>query len=166
MTGTNTAGEREEQRSANAIRCLSIPLVGSTLLLPYTAVAEVAEFGEPTRLTKRPGWLLGLLPWRGITVPMLALEELVGAAVDPSSSAPEKVVVCNTLNGNPKLPFLAIAAAGIPRLLWVKRETLKEMARSEKREHPAILRHVNTPDGEVIIPDFDSLEQMLVRLGI
>ncbi len=166
MTAIDTAGELTEQQSADAIRCLSIPLNGSTLLLPNTAVAEVTEFGEPTPLTNGPGWLLGLLRWRGISIPVLAMESLVATANIPSSGTPAKVVVCNTLNGNSKLPFIAMAASGIPRLTWVREEALDEGEKRETGDHSAVLRNVKMPDGEGIIPDLDLLEQMLLRLGI
>ncbi|SCZ61825.1 chemotaxis protein CheW [Thiohalomonas denitrificans] len=165
MTAPVTAAGREEQQSADAIRCLSIPLENGALLLPYTAVAEVTEFGELTPLTNGPGWLLGLLRWRGVTVPVLTLEGLVGTANGPTDS-PEKVVVCNTLNGNPKLPFLAVAASGVPRLTWAQRDTINTMENARTGERPGALGHMHTPDGDVIIPDFDVLEQMLLRLGL
>ncbi|WP_303901655.1 chemotaxis protein CheW [Thiohalomonas denitrificans] len=166
MTGPDTAVGREEQQSADAIRCLSIPIEGSALLLPYTAVAEVIELGHPTPLANGPGWLLGLRQWRGVTVPVLTLESLVGTASTSLSGPPEKVVVCNTLNGNPKLPFLAVAASGVPRLTWARRDALATMEKSGNRERPAALGHMRMPNGDIIIPDFDVLEQMLLRLGL
>ncbi len=167
MTGTavnNQGKANTSQDPGQAVRCLAVPLHGDFLLSPHTAVAEVTQFKTPEPVPHAPNWLMGLMRWRGIDVPLVTFERFAGG--DPNTaSTPERVVIFNTLNGNPHLPFVALAARGIPRLAVVAPDELHTLDKAAQ-DGPLVLRRVKLNDSEFIIPDFDALEQTVLRLGM
>lgn len=152
----------QQQASENVVRCLAIPLVGETLLLPHTAVAEVGAYEAPVAVPNGPTWLLGLVRWRGLNVPLVGFERLLESE---ASDRPARLVVFNTLNGNARLPFIAVPADAIPRLV-IAGEGRVETIQKRAEDGPAVLQRVKIEESTFIIPDFDALEQMLLRLGI
>ena len=147
-----------------SVRSLLIPLSGMMLVLPNTAVAEVADYQEPHRTPDAPGWLLGIMPWRGRAVPLLAFEQFVGLSAG-AGGVHARAVICNTLNGNSHMPFIAVLAQGIPRLLEVKADML-ELGEKGEGDSMAVAARVQLAGQEGVIPDLDVLERLLGQLGI
>lgn len=147
-----------------AVRSLIVPLSGMALILPNTAVAEVADYRAPEPIKSAPAWLLGMMQWRGRSVPLLAFEQMVGASAG-AGGVHARAIVCNTLNGNMTLPFIALMAQGIPRLTEVKAEVL-EPTEGDEQEQEAVAAWVRFSGLEAVIPDLDAIERMLVRQGI
>lgn len=147
-----------------AVRSLIIPLSGTTLILPNTAVAEVADYQAPQPIGAAPGWLLGMLQWRGRSIPLLTFEQFVGLPAG-AAGVHARIIVCNTLGGNVTLPFVALLAQGIPRLTGVKAEVL-EPTEHDGPEQEAVAARVRFMGQEAMIPDLDAIERMLIRLGI
>ncbi len=147
-----------------AVRCLIIPLSGTTLILPNTAVAEVAEYRAPQPIDAAPGWLLGMMQWRGRSIPLLTFEQFVDLPAG-AAGVHARAIVCNTLGGNATLPFIALLAQGIPRLTAVKAEVL-EPTEQDGPEQEAVAAGVRFAGQEALIPDLDAIERMLIRLGI
>lgn len=146
------------------VRSLIIPLNGVTLLLPNTAVAEVSNYKMPQPIGDAPAWLLGMMLWRGRSVPLLAFEPFLGRTAGVGG-VHARAAVCNTLNANPVLPFVAILAQGIPRLQELKSGMVESVARGG--EGPAVVAARVLVDGrEAIIPDLDVLERQLLQMGI
>lgn len=154
----------ENTRRAALLRALLLPLEGSTLLVPSTAVAEVIE-SEPVidaAGEDAPVWLVGTLAWRGLAVPLVRLE----AAMDPAwgaGDAVSRVVVLNSLNGNRALPFVALALSGLPRLTQVGGGDVATIETAEAAN--GVLRWVQIGQSDAIIPDMDWLEKALVDHG-
>lgn len=166
--GTSTAGglfgsrpEEGEQQDI-VVRSLLIPVSGTYLLLPNAAVAEVTHYGEVVPIGGAPGWLLGIASWRGRDLPLVSFEVLARL---PAAESPKdrRLVVCNTLNGNPELPFIGLAAGGIPRLLQVNGAALE---RSDSGEQPGERMYVPVSlKGEAaVIPDLDVLENLVTQV--
>lgn len=153
-----------QEQLTETVRCLAIPLNGYALLVPGTAVAEVADPGETDPLPYSPPWLLGVMRWRGLNIPLVAFEKLIDDS-DEVAVEPTRVVVLNTLNGDEKLPFVALAASGIPRLAIVREDSI-DPCEKRSEDGDILLRRVKMDNSEFIIPDFDLLEQILLRLGI
>jgi chemosensory pili system protein ChpC len=148
-------------RTVEAIRCLAVPLSQDTLLVPGTLVAEVTIYAAPVAVPNAPAWMLGLMPWRGLSVPLVSADRLLGGRSDGTI---DRVVVFNTLGGSVQLPFLAMPSSGIPRLLRV--EPQQAAAAGGSNENDFVLRRVKIGDAEYIIPNFDVLEPMLLGLGL
>ncbi len=149
----------EPRKAASEIRAVLIPLDGGRLLLPNAAVAEVIGYKEPQRGNGAPEWLLGEIDWRQQRVSVVGFEQASGrggTAVGPRA----RIVVCNTLNGNPRRPYLGILAQAIPRLVRLTEGSV-DAAASETPLAPAVLREVSVEGGLAWIPDLDELERML-----
>jgi chemosensory pili system protein ChpC len=76
-----------------------------------------------------------------------------------------RYVICNTLNGSPRVPFIALEVMGIPHLTLVKNEQL-ETDESNARGEPAVLANLRLNEESVIVPNIDVMEKMLEHLGI
>jgi chemosensory pili system protein ChpC len=146
------------------VRSLIVPLNGTLLVVPNTAVAEVADFKTPQSIADAPAWLLGMMLWRGRSIPLVALEPLLGGAAG-AGGVHARALVCNTLNSNPVLPFIAILAQGIPRLQELKPD-LVEVVESETEEATAVAARLRVAGREGVIPDLDVLERQLLQLGV
>lgn len=165
MSKTETLpSQAAEHAPEQIVRCLAVPINTATLLLPHTAVAEVAQYQVPQPVAEAPPWLLGLIPWRGRTLPLIAIEPLFQLEVGAPAPA-SRVVVCNTLNGNRKLPFLGVFAQGIPRLQLATATTV-EAGDGGHPEPPALLARVRLAGQEMLVPDLDALEKMLLQTGV
>jgi chemosensory pili system protein ChpC len=136
-------------------------MANQRILLPNVAIAEVVSYDTDAveRLSQSPEWLLGLLHWRGIKVPLVSFERCRGEDA-PEATAASRIVVLNTLNGKPNSSFVAILAQGLPQLLQLGSGTLKP--NDEAPANPAHVLSEAMLDGEpALIPDIDSLEALV-----
>jgi chemosensory pili system protein ChpC len=146
------------------VRSLIIPLSGTVLLLPNTAVAEVADYKTPQEVADAPAWLLGMMLWRGRSLPLLAIEPLLGHSAGVGG-VHARAVVCNTLNGNAVLPFVAILSQGIPRLQELKPDMVETVEPGEQ-DTAVVAARMRLAGIEAVIPDLDALERQLLQLGV
>ena len=144
------------------LRCLLLPLCEGWVLLPGTAVAEVS-LGAQVRPAGGdvPDWFCGWAEWRGLRVPVLALEPVLGGTAASAVDEQRRIAVLNTLNGNPALPFLALAIDGTPRQVQAAAGGLGDC---NGGEGAGVLCRLRLAFGEAVIPDLDALEQWLVEI--
>lgn len=118
----------EPQVIGDEVHCLLIPIVNGQLLLPTVTVAEMIPYRSPQLKTDQqmPEWFLGDLSWRGLTVPMLCFENITGQSL-PESETYNQVAILNNTGVNPKLPFFAIPATGIPHLSRITPDEMPEV---------------------------------------
>lgn len=149
------------QTGEAAIRCLLVPLDGAALLIPNALVSEVAPFQAPVP-TAGPSWLLGHIEWRGLAVPLISIESLAGMAGGQPQRM-SRAIVCNTLNGNSQMPFIAVLSCAIPRMQLVTAGTLPSSAETAQE---GLLCRFQQGDEVLLIPDLDRIEQWLCDAGI
>lgn len=165
MNETTTTPATNDALSNVTVRSLLVPLSGMLLVLPNTAVAEVAEFKSPQPIADAPAWLLGMMPWRGRSIPLLAIESLLGGEAG-AGGVHARAVVCNTLNSNPAMPFVAVLAQGIPRLQELKPDMVETVEAEETEEVAVVAGRLRVAGREGIIPNLDVLERQLLQLGV
>lgn len=156
----------EEELAELSVRCLSFELHGLNLLLPNTLVAEVTDaIPEVTAAgSSSPEWLRGFVSWRGRNVPFISFEHILG--VDSAAHHDEsRMVVLNTLNNNPSVPFIAMEIQGLPRLSQLKHGML-EFDENNNINEPVVLAALRIDDESLLVPDLDTIEKMLLKLGI
>lgn len=160
-----SAGQQwgEEELAEITVRCLTLNLHGMNLVLPNTLVAEVTELPTVTAAANTPGWLSGFISWRGRNVPLISYERLLGQG-ETTRSEETRMVVLNTLNANPRVPFIAMEIQSLPRLSLLKHGML-EYEETEKKTEPVILARMRVEDESVVVPNIDAIERMLVNLG-
>ncbi len=153
-----------EELDELTVRCLLLPLYNMSLLVPNTMVAEVTEYRSPETAGHMPEWMLGVTSWRGKNLPVISFEHLIGHEV-AFRSEERRYVICNTLSGNSRIPFIALEVQGIPHLVQVTNQELEKDSENEASE-PAILANLRLNEESVIVPNIDVMEKMLEHLGI
>jgi len=153
-----------EQLDEITVRCLVLALHDMSLLVPNTMVAEVIDYKPSEATGHMPEWMVGMLSWRGRNVPVISFERLLGQT--PSVHSEERrYVICNTMNANQRIPFIALEVQGIPHLTLVKNDMLEHDNSGQTRE-PAVLANLRLNEESVIVPNIDVMEKMLEHLGI
>jgi len=153
---TETVAEKE-------IRCVLIPLTEFWLLLPNAAVAEVISFSPYEKQDNQIDWMLGTIDWREQKVPLVSFEGLLDIPIQQVTER-TKIVVLNTLNGNTKLPYIALSSQSIPRLIKVSSETLKVMPGASKMKKSAVAEWTRVNDYLSFIPNLDYLEKSVYKI--
>lgn len=166
MTMATTANNNitAEQVNDLVVRCLVLPLNNVSLLVPNTLVAEVIDYKPSEAAGQMPDWLTGMLAWRGRNLPVISFERLIGRQTALLNEG-RRYVVCNTVNPNSHIPFIALEVQGIPHLVMVKNEMLEPDGKNHQAE-PAVLAHLRLNEESVLVPNMEILEKMLVHLGI
>ena len=135
---------------------LILPLAERSLLLPNVAVAELIEYqaGEP--LPGAPAWHLGLIDWRNLRLPLVALEAISGRK--PVIGPRSRIVVLNAL-GEASERFLALLIQGIPRSCQLD----SQLSYVDVPLAPLELAAVQV--GEVVarVPDLEALTALVAR---
>lgn len=148
-------------REPSELSCVLIPLEAGQLLLPSVCVAEIMPWRRIKVVPEAPNWCLGLLGWRGEAVPVVRYEHLNR----PSSEARKPgrcLVVMNRTHGG-AVPFYALAAEGLPRLVQ-----LEETDIGEKDEEPgsADARIVRVGAETASIPSLAHIEEQVATLKL
>lgn len=137
------------------VASLMVPLSGRPLLVPNLAVAEIVPFSAPTRVNGKPSWYIGRLAWRGLTVPLVSIVGMRGEG-DALPSDP-RIAVLSGVHG--QLPFYAVVAWGIPRLVRVRSQDVEPT----EGMYTAIDDAFVAVGGELaIIPNLARIEAMIV----
>jgi chemosensory pili system protein ChpC len=135
---------------------------GNTLILPNTAVAEIVKYADPETVDNAPDWMLGMIAWRGLKIPLISFESAIGQA-KPDFSYNNRIAVLNTLDNSKTLQFFALVTQGIPRLIVVDKDNITTVAVEE--EHDFIMANVMVNNINALIPNVDAIEKMLQREG-
>jgi len=141
-----------------SIRSLMIPMKHEPFLLPNASLAEIDTYHDPAPVTDSPEWLLGMLPWRGLEIPLVSFEAMQGESAAEHSQQ-ERIAIFNAPGGDSSLPFFAVVVQGIPHLITANQSVVTALAEQEAEE--GILAHVLIEAEPAIIPDLDRIESML-----
>ena len=141
-----------------------LSLNGERLIIPNTVVAEIIPYVAADSLSENlkkaaPGWLLGMIAWRGISVPLMSMETILGGQyVEPDNRS--SIAIINASGNIAGVPFFAIVTQGIPRLLQVASDSLALIEESGDSSKAAAC-HVVLEGDVAVIPDMDAVEDML-----
>ena len=101
---------------------------------------------------------MGEVYWRGLQLPLLSFERLLGGPV-PGMGAESRILVFNTLQEGLALDFYAVLIQGIPRPLTLDASLL----RADLQQTTVWDMDVVQLDGHVLfIPDLQALERWLL----
>jgi chemosensory pili system protein ChpC len=163
-----------------AIPCLLLPLHQKNILLPSMAVAEIIDYEEPKQIEDVPEWLLGLLTWRGVPIPLAHLEKMDSPlawntsieGMDAKKSRKYYIAVINRSkkivsdyqekHANP-YPFFAVLVEGVPKLCHVYESAIKIVTQFP-REDKRFLMEVKIQNDCAVIPHLESLWAMIDAL--
>jgi len=147
------------QDTTLSVASLLIPLEKELMLLPNAAVAEIIGYQDPAAVENGPDWLLGLMSWRGISLPLVSLEAMRGGE-PPQRADRARIAVMNSVTGNQDLQFYAVVLRGIPGLVRATQDAVLPGPDSEARPE-GVLCHALVNGEPAMIPDLDAVERML-----
>lgn len=158
--------EAQQKGYAEHVRSLLLPISDYNLLLPGTMLAEVASYVEPAPLAghaDEASWVLGMVPWRGQRVPLVALESLMfNHPGQPGSRA--RIAVIKAVGNRRGMPYIGVMTQQIPRLITVHPDTIEALDDSDLGDYPAIQAQVLVTGEPALVPDIEYLEGELYRL--
>ncbi|MDD3449581.1 MAG: chemotaxis protein CheW [Gammaproteobacteria bacterium] len=152
-----TREEGAGNRRPAEVSCLLLPVGEGALLLPNVLVAEVVGFSAPEPPADAPPWFAGRIEWRGLAVPLIRLESLLG--VDAAPEGGRRIAILNALEEQTDAPFLGIVLQGIPALVRVRAADLEEDP-GTGQDGP-VLRRFRYQGQPVVVPDLEALAASL-----
>ena len=103
------------------INCVVLPIGELGLLVPSVCVAEVLPWRRFREAGNMPNWMVGVLTWRGDSIPVVRFENLNGSTEEASRDC-ECVAVMNRCRSAQGPEFYAIATDGLPRMIQVNEQ--------------------------------------------
>lgn len=146
------------------VRSQMIMLEALRLVLPNTAIAEVIAYSDLELPKNQPDWFLGYASWRGYKIPVVSFERMV----EQAGSKPNKrsrIIVLNSISGDPQRPFYGMLSTGIPSLMTVDENNIQDAPEIGETDS-LILRQVIVEKHAAIIPDQKELEARLKKQKI
>lgn len=140
--------------ATGAVYSLLLPLARERLLLPNAAVAEITGFSAPEPVPGAPPWLLGRVEWRGLKVPLVALEKWMGQEF-PGASRGTRIAVLNRIRAEAEPAFCGVVLQGLPRLYHAGPD-LRETGEDDRPD--GIVARVRLGEETALIPDLDALQ--------
>lgn len=149
-----------EALDTSGVRTMLIPLQGLTLMLPNALVAEVVGYYPPDRLKGTPTWLLGKAQWRGVYLPLISFERLIGIGFASPGHKARILVLYGLKPWMDRLPYYALLVTEVPRLQRASVETLELV---EAEPSVGLINKVKAGEREVWVPDIDYLCEQIVQ---
>lgn len=153
--------ELQAATEVNELATLLIPVTGKQLVLPNVTVAEIIPYVEPVTEAGKPEWYLGKFSWRNISVPLVSFEGLNQEPV-AGPHRERRIAVLNGLVNNQLLPFCAIVAEGVPRLMRVMSDEVS--IDEDATPGPAEISRVLVSGEPAVIPDIDFIQGEVLKL--
>ena len=146
-------------KAEKVVDALRVNLFDQPILVPMAAVAEVVRGAKVVEKNNQPGCLHGWLQWRELEIPLVALEEMLGAAKGSHTGIANALVVnsINPVGGN---DFYAFLLTDLPQPARVSETSdLQELEDQSSSEYQ--LLKVSLDSRELIIPNLEKIEAFL-----
>ncbi len=149
------------QSVVKEVRSVLIPLHELQLLLPNAVIAEVIGYQQPEPAEQgMPDWLIGNFVWRGVIIPVISFEGMLGRqVVTPGTRG--RIMVMNTMGGDQRLTHIGLLVQAIPSLVRVSADNVVPL-NSEDEFNPLIKQLVELDLNEAAIPDLDEIERRVL----
>ncbi|MFP6834733.1 MAG: chemotaxis protein CheW, partial [Pseudomonadales bacterium] len=148
-------------QQSTELSCVVIPLSGMQLLLPNICIAEILPWRRVKVLEDAPDWCLGILGWRGESIPVIRFERF-SSSLHEDRKVGRCMIVMNRSRTADAIPFYALAAEGLPRMLQLTDGDLENVPAKLGKAEVATVR-VGTESA--IIPDLKVIEQHVSELA-
>lgn len=145
--------------SPQRINGLLLPMKGFYVILPQSAVAEIACKPESMDKERSAGWFKGVFRWRSAVVALASIEELCSWQSDQQRSG-SRIVILHALEDALEADFYALELQATPRPLSLESNSLTISTQVvEKNEYIASSVHVKGYDA--FIPDLNRIERRI-----
>ncbi len=139
---------------SGSVRCMLLPLRSLNLLVPNSAVAEIIGYSTPRALPDSSDWFPGVVLWRGVYIPVVAVEQMCD--VDVAQVGPRaRIAIIYNPEKDPEVPYLGIHMQDIPRAYLAEAETM--VSGSDEDLSPYLLSRVDDEQLARVIPDLDRI---------
>ncbi len=145
-------------RAGVRLHSLEVPLAGTTLLIPSAAIAEVINPISVTAVPFSQPWLMGVIGWRTLAIPVISMEVLLGMA-PPAPTANGKFLVFYPMNGRRDWEFYALLSVAEPRPQALD-GSQPVVTDSELPDSPYIAAGLKIANRPMLIPDFEELKKI------
>ena len=139
---------------AASVRCMLLPLTSLRLLVPNSAVAEIIGYSTPRPLADCSDWFPGVVLWRGVHVPVVAVEQICGVATAAVGSRARIAIIYNP-DKDPDLPYFGIHMQDIPRAYLADPESTESGNSDGLSDY--LLTRVDDEQLARVIPDVDKI---------
>ncbi len=139
---------------SGSVRCMLLSLRSLNLLVPNSAVAEIIGYSTPRALPDSSDWFPGVVLWRGVYIPVVAVEQMCD--VDVAQVGPRaRIAIIYNPEKDPEVPYLGIHMQDIPRAYLAEAETM--VSGSDEDLSPYLLSRVDDEQLARVIPDLDRI---------
>ncbi len=145
------------QSGTDRIHALEIPTRTLPLLLPSATIAEVVSTPDLARVPLGEPWLLGVIGWRTLAVPVVSIEALLGDAAAPPAVG-SKVVILYPLSGRAEHEFVGILTASEPRPRSIDGAEVVALEPGELPNSPYLASGLKHRGTVLAIPDLETLK--------
>ncbi len=139
---------------STSVRCMLLQLTSLNLLIPNSAVAEIIGYSTPRPLDDSSDWFAGVVLWRGVYVPVVAVEQMchvATAAVGPRA----RIAIIYNPEKDPELPYLGIHMQDIPRAYLAEADSMVSGGDDGLSEY--LVTRVDDEQLNRVIPDLDRI---------
>jgi chemosensory pili system protein ChpC len=131
-----------------------LPLTSLNLLIPNSAVAEIVGYSAPRPLSGSSDWFAGVVLWRGVYVPVVAVEQMCNLAVAGTGPRARIGIVYNP-EKDADLPYIGIHMQDIPRAYLAEPDSIESGGSEGLSEY--LLTRVDDEQLNRVIPDLDKI---------
>ena len=137
---------------ATSVRRMLLPLTSLNLLIPNSAVAEIIGYSTPRQLPDSSEWFAGVVLWRGVYVPVVAVEQMCNVSTAQVGPRARIAIIYNP-DKDPELPYLGIHMQDIPRAYLAEAESVE--SGSDEGLSKYLVTRVDDEQLARVIPDID-----------
>ena len=140
--------------TTTSVRCMLLPLTSLNLLVPNSAVAEIIGYSVPRTLADCSDWFAGVVLWRGVYVPVVAIEQMCDIASAGTGPRARIAIIYNP-EKDAELPYLGIHMQDIPRAYLADPDTTESGSSDGLGDY--LLTRVDDEQLQRVIPDLDKI---------
>ena len=139
---------------STSVRCMLLPLSSLNLLIPNSAVAEIIGYSVPRPLSGGSDWFAGVVLWRGVYVPVVAVEQMCDIASAEAGPRARIAIIYNP-EKDPDIPYIGIHMQDIPRAYLADSDSTESGSSEGLSEY--LLTRVDDEQLARVIPDIDKI---------
>ena len=160
--------------------CLLLPVSEKNIILPSAAIAEILPFQKPSTIQDLPEWLIGILTWRGVHVPLVYLEKMNTHLAWNKGAVKEEevehkglyIAIINRINRNKadnqssnvnQYPFLAVMLNKVPKLYRVARDNIQLVAQKHEGDF-RFMMEIKIQNEYAFVPDLTNMWKIIDAL--
>lgn len=145
--------------SSIRVPCTLIPIYGSNLLLPNSAIAEVLVCEEILKQENQPQWCLGQIRWDNRAIDIISFERI---EVPTKQILTKRYIILIIRNpeADAAPPYFGLLATQIPQIVQANSSTLYKNLQPTNT-HSCAMSYVSINGKSAIIPDIGKVAQLI-----